>query len=140
VSARLVMIDRDRVTVVWPAVVYWIEAAAAHSHGWWTADDIKQRCVEGAGTLWVAMGDDGAVGAGVTEIREAPAMRVLMLTIAGGVPHEALQAWCNVADALKAWGRMHDCQRLVINGRPGFERAMSKVGFERQSVLMGMQL
>lgn len=77
--------------------------------------------VGGRAQLWVSPGC-----AVVTVIENDPCERRLLVWLAGGDLDELTK---RMLPRVEDWGRTHGCRRLLVIGRPGWERAMKPHGF-----------
>ena len=109
----------------WERCRPWIEAALEHqdTHG---IEDIERLVESGHAQFW-----PGRRCAVVTEVVSYPRYRALCLWLAGG----DLDDLVALSRCIAAWGRAKGASRLVINGRPGWARALRRHGFTLRHVV-----
>lgn len=105
----------------WPRCSAWLDAALAHAGRTHGLEDVRALVEAGEVQLWA-----GAAAAMVTVVEEDPGERRLLVWLAGGDLHELTEALLPQAEG---WARARGCRRLLVIGRPGWERALKPRGF-----------
>ena len=105
----------------WARCAPWLDAALEHAGRTHSLDDVKVLIEMGEARLW-----PGARGALVTLVETDPGERRLLIWLAGGDRRE-LEA--NLLPQAEAWGRAASCRRVLIIGRPGWERTLKSKGY-----------
>lgn len=78
--------------------------------------------LRGDAVVWVVIHDEDIKGAVVTEVNDWPECRALRILAMGG---DGMKHWIGaVVDTLKAHARANGCDRLVTEGRRGWERVL----------------
>lgn len=126
-SAKLLGVPSSDLWYFWPQVEPMITAAVAESANRWTTLEVLERLLARDMQLWVVIADKNLVGVVVTEIYPTAAGKTCALPIVGGeiLPHLELLG------VIKAWADEAGCVRLEGMGRPGWERAVKKLGWRK---------
>jgi hypothetical protein len=98
-----------------------LEAALAHAGRTHELRDVEVLVRDGAAQFWAALSS-----AVVTLIEDDPRERRLLVWLAGGDLDELT---AEVLPQVEAWARANRCRRLLVIGRPGWERALKPKGF-----------
>lgn len=108
----------------------WIEAALDYSR---THDfgDVVQGCFAGEMQLWPA--PDGCL---VTQVSTFPKRKLLQVFLAGG----DMDAVLALADQAEEWGRAQGCDAMMMMGRMGWQRVLTKRGWDAAFVTMERKL
>lgn len=88
--------------------------------------------VGGEAQLWV-----GARAAMVTLLEEEPRERRLLIWLAGGDLGELVNV---LRPAAERWARGLGCRRVLIVGRPGWERALAPEGYAPLARIIAKEL
>ena len=107
-----------------------IEAALEYSGGTHIYEDVERGILEGRMQIW-----PGKKSAAVTEIVEYPQKRVLNCFLAAGDMDEII----DMINSAIAWGKLQGCETLTLSGRKGWERVLSRHGFETVMVVMELK-
>jgi len=105
----------------WARAAPWLEAALAHAGQTHGLADVEALVREGSAQFWAGSGS-----AVVTLVEDDPRERRLLVWLAGGDLAELTEA---VLPQVEAWARAKGCRRLLVVGRPGWERALAPKGF-----------
>lgn len=73
----------------------------------------------------------------VTVIEEHPQERRMLIWLAGGDLDELVNA---LRPRAEAWARINGCQRVLIIGRPGWERALGPMGYAPLARIIAKEL
>lgn len=114
----------------------WIERGIQVADIGGTFDGIRERVA--GGEYRVAMIRCGSELAGVLVLEMldtgTPPRKTLSVVVAGG---ERMSEWLYPMNrALREIARAHKCERVVIAGRPGWERALRRLGWEKVGVIL----
>jgi hypothetical protein len=110
----------------------WLEAALAEAGGTHTIDDIRAGIAARRYHFW-----PGKSSAAITEVFNFPQMRVFNVFLAGGDLEEILTDmepdFCSFAEYL-------GCSQIALIGRPGWEKALKPLGWQRTAVVLSKEL
>lgn len=98
-----------------------LDAALAQGGRTHALEDVRALVLEGRAQFWAAPGS-----ACVTVLEDDPRERRLLVWLAGGALRELVD---KVLPRMEAWGRTQGCRRLLLIGRPGWERALKPNGY-----------
>lgn len=116
----------------WARVAPWLDAALAHAGRTHTLEDVRALVDAGEARLWT--GERSAV---VTVVEEDPCERRLLVWLAGGDLSELLDG---LRPRIEAWARANGCRRMLVIGRPGWERALARDGYAPLARLIAKEL
>jgi hypothetical protein len=116
----------------WARCATWLAAALAHAGCTHRLADVRALVECGEAQLW-----PGAAAAMVTLVEEDPCERRLLIWLAGGSLVELVG---QLLPRAEAWARAEGCRRLLIIGRPGWERALKSHGFAPLARLIAKEL
>lgn len=99
---------------------------------------VRDRVANGLQQLWYVVDDEHSiVGAFLTEIYGDLSGKTLELGAIGG---NDLDKWLHHLDYVMKWGHNQGCERVVLVGRDGWERLLSKYGFKKRAVVLERSL
>ncbi len=114
--------DMARDVASWPVVTKWLKAAIVHAKGRQNYAEVVDKCSNGKMQLWVVRKEqDEVVGTLVTEVRTHPDLKVCSIILLGGV---GFDSWKHLAPYLEEWARGMGCDKLDLEGRPGWARKL----------------
>jgi len=99
----------------------WIDQALAHAGRSHRLEDVLAMVATGAAQLW-----RGAASAMVTVVEDDPCERRLLIWLAGGDLEELVGV---LRPAAERWAKAQGCRRVLIIGRPGWERVLAGEGY-----------
>jgi hypothetical protein len=105
----------------WTRSAPWLATALAHAGDTHGLEDVQAMIADGSAQLWAT-----PKAAAVTLIEHDPRERRLLLWLAGGDLRTLLNEMLPQAEA---WARGQGCRRMLVVGRPGWERAMAPMGY-----------
>lgn len=112
----------------WERCKEWIASALPYARGTYTIEDVEDGIAKGRLIFWA-----GARSAVITEILNYPRKKVLHYFLLGGELDELIHF---MEPRITAWAKSQGCTAVSGAGRPGFERAFAKSGFERAWVVI----
>jgi hypothetical protein len=110
----------------------WLEAALAHAGRTHALADVRAMVDAGEAQAWT-----GARAAMVTVLEEDPRERRLLIWLAGGDLAELVE---RLRPAAEAWARTQGCRRVLVIGRPGWERALAPEGYAPLARIIAKEL
>lgn len=116
----------------WARCAAWLDAALAHAGRSHALGDVLAMVEAGEARFW-----PGAAAAMVTLIEDEPRERRMLLWLAGGDLTELRDL---LLPKVEAAARAAGCRRLLIVGRPGWERALRPQGFTPLARLIAKEL
>ncbi len=117
------------IDVVWPDVAPMIERATNTSDGRFDVESVREGIEAGLLALWIVMDDAKPIAALTTRVEVFPTgMRALAIDWLGG---DGMQDWLpELNRVLSEYGKSYGCNHLQGYGRKGWQRALSKHGWE----------
>ena len=116
----------------WLAVGAWLDAALAFAGRTHTLADVAALVDAGEARLWRGMSS-----ALVTILEDDPGERRLLIWLAGGDLGELVRS---LRPQAEAWARAHGCRRVLVVGRPGWERALAPEGYAPLARIIAKEL
>lgn len=116
----------------WARCAPWIEAALAHGTGAYALADVEAMVRAGKAQFW-----PGRRTAAVTTIEQDPGDRWLLVWLAGGDLAELTE---ELRPKAERWARGQGCRRMLIIGRPGWERALKTHGYAPAARIIAKEL
>ncbi|RAK60886.1 hypothetical protein DJ021_14225 [Phenylobacterium hankyongense] len=116
----------------WARCAPWIDAALAHAGRTHGLSDVKAMILAGDAGFWPGRG-----AALVATTEDDPGERRLLIWLAGG---ELSELRTELLPQAEAWARACGCRRVLIIGRPGWERALKRHGFAPLARLIAKEL
>lgn len=104
-----------------------IQAAIAKTDGKWSLEDVEARVENRTACLFTT-----EQSAAVVWVDEYPQRRALTVAFGGGSLDDILSH----VPAIKEYARQLDCGQVDVYGRPGWVKALKKLGFRQTSVTM----
>lgn len=132
---KIVAIGKDDVQVIWPVVAPMLAPAVRLSRGRITTKSVLEWLVDGRYLLWIAHLDDRTpVAAFVTREARYPGKSMLTIDLCGG---NNLEGWLDEADRVfRAHSRQSGLSGVELYGRPGWARALRRLGWQQSAVLV----
>jgi hypothetical protein len=116
----------------WARCGPWLQAALDHSGDTHTLTDVEAMVRRRDARFWA-----GRQAAMVTLIEDEPRQRRFIIWLAGGELSELVN---EMRPAAEVWARLRGCQRVLIVGRPGWERALAAEGYAPLARLIAKEL
>jgi hypothetical protein len=116
----------------WARCAPWLDAALAHAGRTHHLDDVRAMVLAGEAQVWAA---DGA--AMVTLIEDDPRERRLLIWLAGGDLDDLVR---RLRPAAERWAKAQGCRRVLVIGRPGWERALASEGYAPLARIIAKEL
>jgi len=116
----------------WERCSRWLDAALGHAGRSHTLDDVAAMLRNGDAQLWT-----GEASAMVTIVEDEPRERRLLIWLAGGDLSELTD---RLRPAAECWAREQGCRRVLVIGRPGWERALAPAGYAPLARIIAKEL
>jgi hypothetical protein len=145
------MLQSDPIRINWLAPDYggalllqplaraWLEDGLAVADIGIDLDDLRARIAGGEFRVVMIQRGGEMVGVIVLEIswNGKPAKKTLSILVAGG---RDLQSWLYpMHKAFREIAATHNCERLIVAGRPGWERALRHLGWKKTGVILEIE-
>jgi hypothetical protein len=129
---KIVAVSPDQVADWWPYARDGLDNMLDnHSLGIWTEQDFIERLQSGEWQLFIVFEGEQLLASLVCTIAQGRD-KVFEVGFCWG---EAAQAWTEqVYNSFAVIGRELGCDKMTLNGRPGWARMAKKLGFEVNSV------
>lgn len=125
------------IEAVWPEVRPWLEDACATSRGKFMVDDIFDGLMAGVDQLWIWKSPT-AFAVGITRLSEYPRQRVCNLRIVTG---RNMGEWAQPCiETIEKWAKAQGCSAMEFQARAGWERFLSKRGYDKTHVYLERSL
>lgn len=123
------LIATENVEMIWPMVLPLVSKALDETT---TGFEIFEKLATGEFQLWVGTSDEMQLTmVAVTAVEIQPTTKHFRLHIVAGEQLKEFYSWL---DKMEAWSKEHGCTKTVASVRPGLERVLRKIGFERGRV------
>jgi len=116
----------------WALCAPWLDAALAHAGRSHALADVHRMVELGEAQLWA--GDAAAM---VTLVEDEPLERRLLIWLAGGDLGELMG---RLRPAAELWALDQGCRRVLVVGRPGWERALAPEGYAPLARIIAKEL
>lgn len=126
-------IQIPQINDVWPEVQPWVEAACETSRGKFDAEDIRACLLTGEDQLWIWK-TPTAFAIGITRLANYPKQRVCRLRVVTGTNMAEWAAPC--IETIERWAKANGCHAMEFQARPGWERFLSRRGYDRTHVYL----
>lgn len=118
-AAEIFMASPDDVDRIWPGrVAKMVEQAYTFADEIMPPDMVDLLRLRHR-QLWIVWDGAQIIAAGVTKIILARSGKACLVTAAGG---KDLPEWTHVISTIEDFARREGCKRVIIEGRPGWER------------------
>lgn len=126
-----VLVQPAQVPALWPWVQHWLAKADGYRS---TADDLYPLLCRGERQLWLCLSGECLSGACITRLAEYPQCKAVVVTTLGGDGGD----WNAMLQDVEDYARAHGCDRLEIQGRRGWLRALQ--GYQEVSTVISKEL
>lgn len=126
---RLYGVLSHAVDDIWQEALPLIEKALHYSDGKYTTDHILKFLKSRDMQLWVVFNNAGMKGIIVTQIVNYPTEKRLCIVLLAGISFKSWMHSCWYL--IKEWAKNEGCVSCEIFGRPGWEKVIKKLGFEK---------
>ena len=123
------------VSSVIPALLPYLAESEKWSKGRASVDDILRFVLNQQMQLWVVHEENTIYGHVVTEIKEYPRCKMLVVQYCAGEPNHMQYVDDEIFDLLDRFAKDAGCAGIEFVGRPGWRKQAEKYGFEVRSVM-----
>lgn len=123
----ITLLPTEIAPLAWPFIKDYVAASTEYSNGRASPEDVREEISSGKVMLWVAHDEAHNTHGFVTgKFLQYPRLKVLDLQFTGGV---RLNDWAqDMWDAIEAFARLHNCDKIEGVGRLGWLRYMKRFG------------
>jgi len=132
---RMSLIPPGTVAGVIPSLLPYLVKSQEWTRGRATVDDILRFVLNGQMQLWVGHDDNEIYGHVITEVKNYPQRKMLVVQYCAGEPNHMQYVDEEMFDLLDRFAKDAGCSGIEFVGRPGWRKQAGKYGFEVQSVM-----
>jgi len=132
---RASLVPPGMVSSVIPALLPYLAESEKWSKGRASVDDILRFVLNQQMQLWVVHEENTIYGHVVTEIKEYPRCKMLVVQYCAGEPDHMQYVDDEIFDLLDRFAKDTGCSGIEFVGRPGWRKQAEKYGFEVRSVM-----
>jgi hypothetical protein len=132
---RASLVPPGMVSSVIPALLPYLAESEKWSKGRASVDDILRFVLNQQMQLWVVHEENTIYGHVVTEIKEYPKCKMLVVQYCAGEPDHMQYVDDEIFDLLDRFAKDTGCSGIEFVGRPGWRKQAEKYGFEVRSVM-----
>lgn len=136
---RLIPVHPQNLKLAWKDVASFIESALPHGDDKYGLEDIKELIAKELLILWVVYNEDTekAEGCILTEVLKYPRAQALSIFLLAGNDFSAI---VGVFEELMDYAKGVGCSRIEFYGRPGWEKVLKPLNFEKIHTIMRLNL
>ena len=133
--SAIYLLDQKQVEHYWPRIEAELLAEPELWSNWWTLEALFAGMLNDTIQVWVISNPDEKLTAiFMTQILTAPAGRVLQVFwMRGKIPDGAIN---RISLTLDHFGKHHNCFRLCVAGRKGWERLLRPIGAQLDTIIL----
>lgn len=129
------LVPPGMVSSVIPALLPYLRKSEEWTRGRATVDDILRFVLNGQMQLWIGHEENTIYGHVVTEIKDYPQCKMLVVQYCAGEPNHMQYVDGEIFDLLDRFAKDAGCAGIEFVGRPGWRKQAEKYGFEVRSVM-----
>jgi hypothetical protein len=129
------LVPLGMVSNVIPALLPYLKESEKWARGRATVDDILRFVFTGQMQLWIGHKENTIYGHVITEIKEYPQCKMLVVQYCAGEPNHMQYVDDEIFDLLDRFAKDTGCSGVEFVGRPGWRKQAEKYGFEVRSVM-----
>jgi hypothetical protein len=129
------LVPPGMVSNVIPALLPYLRESEKWARGRATVDDILRFVFTGQMQLWIGHEENTIYGHVITEIKEYPQCKMLVVQYCAGEPNHMQYVDDEIFDLLDRFAKDTGCSGVEFVGRPGWRKQAEKYGFEVRSVM-----
>ena len=132
---RASLVPPGMVSSVIPALLPYLAESEKWSKGRASVDDILRFVLNQQMQLWIVHEENTIYGHVITEIKEYPRCKMLVVQYCAGEPDHMQYVDDEIFDLLDRFAKDTGCSGIEFVGRPGWRKQAEKYGFEVRSVM-----
>jgi len=132
---RASLVPLGMVSSVIPALLPYLAESEKWSKGRASVDDILRFVLNQQMQLWVVHEENTIYGHVITEIKEYPRCKMLVVQYCAGESDHMQYVDDEIFDLLDRFAKDAGCTGIEFVGRPGWRKQAEKYGFEVRSVM-----
>ena len=132
---RASLVPLGMVSSVIPALLPYLAESEKWSKGRASVDDILRFVLNQQMQLWVVHEENTIYGHVITEIKEYPRCKMLVVQYCAGESDHMQYVDDEIFDLLDRFAKDAGCSGIEFVGRPGWRKQAEKYGFEVRSVM-----
>jgi len=132
---RASLVPPGMVSSVIPALLPYLAESEKWSKGRASVDDILRFVLNQQMQLWVVHEENTIYGHVITEIKEYPRCKMLVVQYCAGESNHMQYVDDEIFDLLDRFAKDAGCTGIEFVGRPGWRKQAEKYGFEVRSVM-----
>ena len=132
---RIALIPPGMVADTIPQLLPYLKKSQEWTKGRVTVDNILKFVLDGQMQLWVGHEEGKIYGHVITEIKQYPQCRMLVVQYCAGEPSHMKHVDDEMFDLLDRFAMDAGCSGVEFVGRPGWRKQAEKYGFEVRSVM-----
>lgn len=129
------LVPPGMVSNVIPALLPYLKESEKWAKGRATVDDILRFVFTGQMQLWIGHEENTIYGHVITEIKEYPQCKMLVVQYCAGEPNHMQYVDDEIFDLLDRFAKDTGCSGVEFVGRPGWRKQAEKYEFEVRSVM-----
>ena len=129
------LVPVGQISGVLPALLPYLAKSEEWTRGRAVIDDILRFVLNGQMQLWVAHQEGQVYGHVITEIKDYPRCKMLIVQYCAGEEDHMQYAEDEMFDLLDRFAKDAGCAGVEFVGRPGWRKQANKYGYSIQSVM-----
>lgn len=134
---RLYGVLANAIDLIWSEASPIIEQALAHADSKYSLEDVYGFIQSRDMQLWAIYNNKGLQGITVTQIICYPQEKRLLIVFLAGIDFDK---WINLWFPMRDWAKEEGCTACEIFGRPGWERRLKEIGFEKIHTVLKVEI
>ena len=132
---KMSLVPVGQISGVLPALLPYLAKSEEWTRGRAVIDDILRFVLNGQMQLWVAHQEGQVYGHVITEIKDYPRCKMLIVQYCAGEEDHMQYAEDEMFDLLDRFAKDAGCAGVEFVGRPGWRKQANKYGYSIQSVM-----
>ena len=132
---KMSLVPVGQISGVLPALLPYLAKSEEWTRGRAVIDDILRFVLNGQMQLWVAHQEGQVYGHVITEVKDYPRCKMLIVQYCAGEEDHMQYAEDEMFDLLDRFAKDAGCAGVEFVGRPGWRKQANKYGYSIQSVM-----